>query len=261
MTLAWILAGVFAVATIALQWKVMQLRRQRRTMRNGWPWPIPTVPLTALDPVFAPGPHGPTFQTEVRFLGRGAIDVPGGTSDSEAWVIAVLARHNAQFFEFGTATGKTAYLWARNTSEHGRATTITLRVADRAGYQAAPGDDTESTTWALNDPVFDEYVYSKTDVAHRVTQLYGDSKAFDETPHVAKYDVVFVDGSHAYSYVLSDAAKAMKMVRPGGIVLWHDYQGPNTAGDVFKALNHLRESVPLQHLAGTTMVFWRRPVA
>ncbi len=259
--LAWGLVAALAIAVVALQAKVTQLRRQRRAMRNGWPWPIPTVPLTALDPVFVPGPHGPTFATEVTFLGRGALDVPGGTSDSEAWVLAVLAKHRKTLFEFGTATGKTAYLWARNTPPDGHVTTITLRVEDRAGYQAAAGDDTESTRWALNDPVFDAYVYSGTDVASKVTQLYGDSKAFDDAPHRDRYDVVFVDGSHAYSYVLSDAAKAMRMVKPGGIVLWHDYQGPNVAGDVFRALNDLAKQVPLQHLAGTTMVCWRRPAA
>jgi hypothetical protein len=70
--------------------------------------------------------------------------------------------------------------------------------------------------------------------------------------------VVFVDGSHAYSYVVSDTAKALRMVRPGGLVLWHDYS-PECPG-VFRALNELTARLPLVHIAGTTLVACRMDV-
>jgi hypothetical protein len=49
----------------------------------------------------------------------------------------------------------------------------------------------------------------------------------------------------------------MRMVKPGGLVLWHDY-GPGCHG-VFRALNELSRRLPLVHVAGTTLVAWRRP--
>ena len=72
-------------------------------------------------------------------------------------------------------------------------------------------------------------------------------------------DVVFVDGSHGYSYVVSDSGKALRMVRPGGLVLWHDYS-PESAG-VFRALNELARRVPLTHIQGTTLVAFRNGAA
>jgi hypothetical protein len=71
---------------------------------------------------------------------------------------------------------------------------------------------------------------------------------------------VFVDGSHARSYVESDSAKAMRMVKPGGLVLWHDYAGRGHAPGVFAALNALSHTVPLCVVEGTTFAMWRRPL-
>ncbi len=73
-------------------------------------------------------------------------------------------------------------------------------------------------------------------------------------------DLVFVDGSHALSYVLSDSRKALRLVRPGGLVLWHDYRGPMLPG-VYEGLNQLARELLLVHIAGTSLVAYRRPVA
>jgi hypothetical protein len=51
----------------------------------------------------------------------------------------------------------------------------------------------------------------------------------------------------------------MRIVKPGGLVLWHDYAGPRHAPGVFGALNALAATVPLQHVGGTTFAVWRRP--
>jgi hypothetical protein len=67
-----------------------------------------------------------------------------------------------------------------------------------------------------------------------------------------RLDLVFVDGSHARSYVESDSRKALRMVRPGGIVFWHDYSGPRRTPGVFASLNALAREMPLVHIGGTT---------
>jgi hypothetical protein len=62
-----------------------------------------------------------------------------------------------------------------------------------------------------------------TPMEARIHQLYGDSAKFDYGPYLGTCDVVFVDGSHAYEYVQSDTEKAFQLVKPGGWVIWHDY--------------------------------------
>ncbi len=248
-------AASLALAVVTWQWLTLRATvRQRGLLRR---WPIRRITVAELDPVFAPDAMGPTFATEVRFLGRGNMVVPGGTSDTEAWILAVLAKGAERMFEFGTCTGKTAYLWATNQPENGRVATLTLTPDQVGEYAAEDGDDTRATAYALGESAFRTFRYTGTAAESRIEQLYGDSKAFDDGPHRERYDVVFVDGSHARSYVRSDSAKALRMVKPGGIVLWHDY-GPGVPG-VFRVLNQLALTLPLVHVTGTALVCYRRP--
>ena len=228
-------------------------QRQRGFLRR---WPIRKVPVAALDRRFHPDDLGPTRAAEVTYLGRGTIPVPGGTSDTEAWILAVLAKDARRLFEFGTCTGKTTYLWARNQPTDGAVTTLTLAPTQLGAYRSAAGDDPTAEAHARRESGYTRFLYSGTEVEGRVVQLYGDSKQFDETAYAASCDVVFVDGSHAYSYVVSDTAKALRMVRPGGLVLWHDYS-PACPG-VFRALNDLAKRLPLVHVEGTTLVAYRK---
>ena len=254
-----VLALLLLAFSISMAVNVSRLRTAKRQQGLSAPWRIPRKQPEELDPVFAPGPYGPTLDTEVHFVGGGGANVRGGTTDVEAWVLAVLAKRATTLFEFGTCTGKTTYLWARNSPPHARVTTLTLAPDEHGAYVAGADDDPRATGWALQESQFTRFLYTGTDVERKVTQLYGDSKAFDETPFVDSCDLIFVDGSHAYSYVVSDSRKALRMVRPGGIVLWHDYGGPAWAADVYRALNELSEKIPLLHIAGTKLVAYRRP--
>jgi predicted O-methyltransferase YrrM len=233
-------------------------RRQRNIFSR---WPIPSVSLTALDAIFQSGPLGASIETEVHFVGgAGAVRIPGATSDTEAWILSVLAKRAHLMFEFGTCTGRTAYLWARNSPSNARVVTITLRREDVTAYRRASGDNDNDVQHALDESAFDSFLYTNTCVADKVQQLFGDSKGLDESPWAAQCDLVFVDGSHAKSYVASDSAKALRLVRPGGVVLWHDYRGPRAAPGVYDALNELALQLPLVHIAGTSFVVYRRPL-
>jgi hypothetical protein len=251
-----LVALVFWTGIYAL--KVRAERHQRGLLTR---WPIRTVKLHEFDPVFTPGPYGPGVHTEVAFIGRGNLHVPGGTSDSEAWVLAVLAKNARALFEIGTATGKTAYLWARNAPPDAEIVTITLAPEQLAGYTREKGDRGKDVRTAHTETAFTRFLYTNTPAETRITQLFGDSKELDETPYAGRFDLVFVDGSHAYSYVKSDSRKALRMCAPGGIILWHDYRGSRRSGGVFRALNELARELPLAHLAGTAFVAYRKPNA
>lgn len=236
----------------------LHMQRRRRLMRVKWP--IRTAPLTELDPVFTPNDLGPTLDTEVTFVGRGPLTVPGGTTDAEAWVLATVAKKARRIFEFGTCTGKTTYLVARNSPGDARITTLTLAPDGVLDYVKESGDSRRNTRAALRESRLTHFLYNGTAVEPKVEQLFGDSKAFDETPYLDACDLIFVDGSHAYSYVVSDSKKALRMVKPGGLILWHDYVGPEEEG-VFRGMNELAASVPLMHVEGTSFIAYRRPLA
>jgi hypothetical protein len=246
-------AGVFAGLFLRYRQRLHVL--QGRSAK----WPIPTVRLAEFDPAFEHDELGPTDRAAAVFLGTGD-GVPGGTSDREAWILAVLAKQARTMFEFGTCTGRTTFLWASNSPPDARITTLTLPPEARAEYESARGDEAKAVRSALRESRFARFRYSGTAFERKVEQLYGDSKRFDETPFAGRCDLVFVDGSHAYSYVRSDSEKALRMVRPGGVVVWHDYRGRRrgTAG-VFRHLNELRRSLPLVHLRGTSLVAYRAP--
>ena len=92
-----------------------------------------------------------------------------------------------------------------------------------------------------------------TNTATKIRQLYGDSATFDFTQYAA--DFVFVDGSHAYEYVLSDSERALALLHGrAGTIVWHDY-GEWTG--VTRALDKLATTdarfADLRAIEGTTL--------
>jgi hypothetical protein len=69
--------------------------------------------------------------------------------------------------------------------------------------------------------------------------------------------LVFVDGSHAYDYTVTDTETAMNLVKKGGVIIWHDY---GIWKDVTRALEDLeqRNNWGLRNIAGTSLVFWKK---
>ena len=249
-----------AVLALLLTAAVTRISRDRAKYRQSGlvvRWPIPKVDPAELDAAFSPTPLGPSRSTEVRFVS--GLGVPGGVNDLETWILCVLAQKARRIFEFGTCTGKTTYLLALNAPEDARVTTLTLAPAQMAAYASESGDDRRDRHAALKESVYESFYYTGTAVEPRIVQLFGDSKAFDESAFASSCDLIFIDGSHAASYVQSDTAKALSMLRPGGVVLWHDYRGPWRARGVFKTLNALLTSLPVRHIAGTSLVYFRKP--
>jgi len=97
--------------------------------------------------------------------------------------------------------------------------------------------------------------YQGTDYEGKIVQLYGDSAKFDFSPYFGTMDLVFVDASHSYEYVLSDSRVARKLLGPaGGVIFWHDY---GTWIGVTRALEELRAGDPrfqgLRRVTGTAL--------
>jgi predicted O-methyltransferase YrrM len=70
-------------------------------------------------------------------------------------------------------------------------------------------------------------------------------------------DAVFIDGDHSFDAVMHDTALAHDLVRPGGIIIWHDYLNPSV--DVTRALDELAAVGHLIHsIEATWLAFERR---
>jgi predicted O-methyltransferase YrrM len=256
-----VLAVISLLAALVFLGAAIQYRRRlhHETGRDGERDGIRAVELDEFDDVFAQGPFGPTLTAEVSFIGGGR-GVPGGTSDREAWVLGALAKGRRTFFEFGTATGRTAYLLARNAPADARVYTLTLSPDELQSYAGGSGDSGRAARVAKRESAFTSFLYTGTDAEHRITQLFGDSKALDTAPYRGRCDLIFVDGSHAYSYVLSDSQKALEMLAPGGIIIWHDYRPYRRQDrDVVRALGAIARTHNLVRLKRTSMVAYRAP--
>lgn len=67
-------------------------------------------------------------------------------------------------------------------------------------------------------------LYREAGMASRVTQLLVDSREFDTAAFSSDFfDTVLIDGGHTADVVANDTEKALQVVRPGGLVMWHDF--------------------------------------
>src|SRR5262249_38723033 len=57
---------------------------------------------------------------------------------------------------------------------------------------------------------------------HKVRLIRADSLHFD-FGSLAPLDFVFLDGAHDFEHVLSDTRQAYAALRPGGCLVWHDF--------------------------------------
>jgi predicted O-methyltransferase YrrM len=100
-------------------------------------------------------------------------------------------------------------------------------------------------------------VFVGSPLKSKITQLYGDSATFDFSNYRKQVDLIFIDGSHSYEYVLSDSKRALEILNSQGVIFWHDY-GAEWWPGVTQALNELYLSDKryrnMRHIEGTSLV-------
>ena len=65
-------------------------------------------------------------------------------------------------------------------------------------------------------------------------------------------DFAFIDGDHTYPFVKSDTAKAFEMLKPGGVVLWHDFAAKSPGVVQFAA--EFTQTTPLFRIQNTCLL-------
>jgi hypothetical protein len=69
-------------------------------------------------------------------------------------------------------------------------------------------------------------------------------------------DALFIDGDHSKRAVLHDSALARSLVKPGGVIMWHDYGNP--AVEVTPTLDRLSDfGWPIEHVEHSWIAFCR----
>lgn len=199
---------------------------------------FPTLPLSGLPDL----------------LGTGAAPPPHSLHPLDQWqmerddgpLFAYLYRNfrPCRHLEFGTWQGYGACLCLENCE----AGVWTINLPD--------GETKPDGTWAYGHRVTDETnsppgavsvnfgqdeegprTYHRTDAAsyigrlyreknlgHRVCQIYCDTRDWDTSVYPADFfDSALIDGGHSPEVVINDTRKALSVLRPGGLILWHDF--------------------------------------
>lgn len=66
--------------------------------------------------------------------------------------------------------------------------------------------------------------YREKNLGSRVCQIYCDSREWDTSAYDPDFfDSILIDGGHQTDVVVSDTRKALSVLRPGGLIMWHDF--------------------------------------
>jgi predicted O-methyltransferase YrrM len=160
---------------------------------------------------------------------------------------ALIHKINAKrIFEFGTYKGVSTTQLALNLPHDGMVFSLDL-PEDHPAYSLAIPKVAEQQIAAEKG----KGILIPHDLGEKVAFLRADSAKFDTTPYRESMDLIFVDGAHSYEYVKNDTVKGLEMLRPGGIIAWHDCTPSHP--DVVR---YLRSLTPLPTvICGTAIAF------
>jgi predicted O-methyltransferase YrrM len=171
----------------------------------------------------------------------------------EAYVLAVLTRElqPRSIFEIGTYTGASTLLMAEQSNSDCQIYTLDLPP----GHGALNWPGLEGAA----PPIYEARMgarFKGTPQASKITQLYGDSMAFDFSPYAGKIDMVLVDAVHSYENVRRDTSNALKMLSASGTIIWDDCS-PDFPG-VVRALEEFGRQFSIQRIKGTRFAIHSR---
>jgi predicted O-methyltransferase YrrM len=197
----------------------------------------PTRPLHEILPA--------TRQTEVRLFTRLIRTHTWAMPEHELLVLGAIAQavQPRRVFEFGTFTGGSTLVLAANSADDALLTTLDI----------GPG------AFGIEYKVGEQFL--DTRFAARIEQHLGDSRQFNIDRYRGQMDLVFVDANHTLEFARHDTRLAFEMLRPGGVIVWHDYTWlPEHAEcvGVTHAVNEIQEQRGgCYHVAGTRFAIYR----
>ncbi len=133
---------------------------------------------------------------DAEVLGSSACNLQGGT-----------------ILEIGTAEGRTTALLAENAPG---ARIFTVNIPPE---EILAGKGGTHTTFALERERIGKYYKNRE--FDNITQILANTATWQ--PDIGPIDVAFIDGCHDTDFVYNDTRKVLKLMKPGSVVLWHDF--------------------------------------
>ena len=174
-------------------------------------------------------------------------------------LIAANSEDGTNLFEIGTFDGRTSLNLAFSSPTNCKIFTLDLKPEMDTEYLLEKGER-HMVEKEMSGSRIEKYKESNNFITNKINQLFGDSAKFDFSPYYNSCSFVFVDGSHAYDYVMSDSKEAMKMIRKGGVIIWHDYgiwEGVTQALEEIDSKNNIR----IKNIDGTSLAYWKSPIS
>jgi predicted O-methyltransferase YrrM len=98
---------------------------------------------------------------------------------------------------------------------------------------------------------------------NRVCQIYCDSREWDTRNYPRGFfDTAFIDGGHSYDLVSNDTKRALELVRPGGLIMWHDYCPFDDVTTACESTRHVVDFIAVERQALVPFfdkLFWVDP--
>ncbi len=181
--------------------------------------------------------------------------------DELAVICAIVKRERpGAIFEIGTMNGRTTLNMALNAPEHARIYTLDLPKTEVAQTKYPISKRYQKLVdKPQSGELFLKYSPEQLPAVGNIIQLYGDSGQFDFTPYRNSIDLVFIDGSHDYDYVLNDSEAALTLLREGkGVILWHDYRPGLEVVPALDAFLARRPGLEVFHIRNTGFAYLKR---
>lgn len=175
----------------------------------------------------------------------------GSTASRDTAKILALLRHAdpKSVLEIGVAEGHMIANFAKWTSEDARIFGIGLAAESKRS----------SLQQAREDPLAAGFgrLATKFGGAGRIELFESDSATFD-FGRIGPIDFAFIDGARDFEHVRSDSRNAYAILKPGGYLVWHDFDSASPWIEARRAIESLPFPEPVHHIEGTEVAFLRK---
>lgn len=170
-----------------------------------------------------------------------------------ALITAIRIVNAKRIFEFGTFFGSTTLNLALNSPPDAEIFTLDLSARE-AGEITQHSADIPITAAHFEKGQME---FEKSPLAHKITQLTGNSRHFDFSNWRDSIDFIFIDGGHDLDTVSTDTHNALEMIRKTSpaAIFWHDYGNP-TYPEITEFLESLATQRELFHVQDTMLCGW-----
>jgi hypothetical protein len=195
-------------------------------------------------------PAGPATSIQFALPNKWMGEDASYTKDMVSLALACQLAHPTVIFEIGTLDGYTAGLFALNSGDDARIYTLDL---PKDQVPALAVTDMDRAHIVLRNSTRDlDSLGRHWD--NKIIKLFGDSFSFDFSPYHGQVELFFIDGAHSYQYVKSDTENALKCIKKGGLLIWHDY-GREGVNGVTRYLHEVAHHLDIYSVPGSSIAF------